>query len=199
MTLQPIFAVSAGIDTKSNSANDLETLENRFSALEVEEPAETQDGVTTIALRTVAQPAYELESPKIMKDREQEKLFALFCLFDDYARLRTYIAGLWIKYKLGQVDFVTASVVSNTAIQLAIRTEEEFIASYPDCPNYDQFLTTFLGALGSSDDEQEIEIDDAAADCKLQLLRSITSIPTILRLNHDLRAMHANCKSDKHF
>lgn len=139
LTLQPCFALSAGT-TDQNASNDprpsvgtLEDLENRFAVLEVEEPEEPQDDGPATSSETVSQPIYDLESPEATRDAEQDKLFAIFCLFDDLARLRSFVTSLWTKHKNGEVGLITASVTTNSAIQVAIRTQEEVLATYPDC------------------------------------------------------------------
>jgi hypothetical protein len=139
MALQPCFALSAGInpgepDPKISSYN-IEDLENRFASLEVEEPMETSDDAQP-ATAGLPKPTYKVETPKDKESVEAEKFFALFCLFDDLQSLRTLLEKLWVEYSLGKVDLITASVTTNAAFQLSVRTQEEMLVAYPECGDY---------------------------------------------------------------
>jgi hypothetical protein len=160
LALQPRFAVSTGSvseevqanDTSKSSSDHLETLENNFAVLGVE------------TLSTPTKPLYELE-PETKADSDEEKLFALFCLFDDLARLSQFLLDVWMDYLL---DKMTTAVITNTAFQLAIRTQDEILAAHPDCGDYQNVLSTMLAVLADkqsiSDDEIEFELDGAIAD-----------------------------------
>jgi hypothetical protein len=120
VALQPRFAVSAGGEPKeeairASSLSILEILENRFAALEVEELAES-DGETPDAppsSPSTREVIYEIESNKEKADLEEERLFAIFCLFDDLDRLRSYVSSIWAEYKKQKIDLITASVTTN--------------------------------------------------------------------------------------
>ena len=53
-------------------------------------------------------------------------MFALHCLWGDLLEIQHYLKGLWLIYSEGKVDLGTVSVVTNTAIDLVRRTEEDF-------------------------------------------------------------------------
>jgi hypothetical protein len=119
VALQPRFAVSAGGEPKEEAIRAplsiLEILENRFAALEVEELAES-DGETPDAppsSPSTREVIYEIESNKEKADLEEERLFAIFCLFDDLDRLRSYVSSIWAEYKKQKIDLITASVTTN--------------------------------------------------------------------------------------
>jgi hypothetical protein len=172
MTLYPRFAVSAGRDSKESdfktSFSNIGELENRFAALEVEEPADVVGGSPAINANTQLSTVYDLESPQTKSDLDQEKLFAIYCLFDDLERLRTHLTQLWMDYKEKRVDLVTAAATTNTAFQLAIRTQNEMLAIYPDCVDYQSILLIVLNELSKNEeadgqDEGEVEMDDNVA------------------------------------
>ncbi|TVY87900.1 hypothetical protein LAWI1_G008034 [Lachnellula willkommii] len=134
--LQPRFgttnAESATKPADLRPTQDIfEYLENRFAVLDVEEPSEQEDVGATTAVPKVSQPVYRLESFENGQDVEEEKLFAIFCLFDDLWRLREYVAELWLDYKNGELDLVTAAITTNTAFQLAIRNQKESLSAFP--------------------------------------------------------------------
>ena len=135
-----LLCTSSGADqtAKSDSKTkgySIEDLENKFAALDVEEPIERSDDAQLTNSKT-PEPFYELELPKNKENAEAEKLFALFCLFDDFQSLRTFVMELWTGYGAGRVDLITASVSTNAAFQLALRTQEEMQAAYPECGDY---------------------------------------------------------------
>jgi hypothetical protein len=140
MALQPCFALSSGVDqtAKPDSKTkrySIEDLENKFVALEVEEPTERSNDAQ-LTNSKAPEPFYELEVPKNKENAEAEKLFALFCLFDDFQSLRTFVMELWTGYGAGRVDLITTSVTTNAAFQLALRTQEEMQTAYPECGDY---------------------------------------------------------------
>ncbi|KAL3423590.1 hypothetical protein PVAG01_05337 [Phlyctema vagabunda] len=109
LTLRPRFAISAGnIGAAESPDNTLENVSNRFEALEVEELeieelAQDQDTDTSAATATPAKvPAstYELVPSKSEEEQESEKLFVVFCLFDDLAQSCTFISKLWLDLRL---------------------------------------------------------------------------------------------------
>jgi hypothetical protein len=173
LTLQSRFAVSTG--NKSEEANPapssstLEHLENRFAALEVEELTESEGepiDVRPVSL-SESEVTYEIEPSKKKEDLEQEKLFAIFCLFDDLDRLRSYIMNVWVEFKEGKIDVLAASVITNTAFQLAIRTQNEILATFPECSEYQKVLEIlvryFAKAQGLNEMEGEVEVHDDVA------------------------------------
>jgi hypothetical protein len=177
LALQPQFAVSVRSSGKESKAPDnlnapksawdgLEDLENRFAALDVEEPAEQLNDAASPPTSS-AQLVYEI-NPKTKANIEEEKLFAMFCLFDDLARLRQYLLDVWVDYLLDKNDLITTAVTTNAAFQLAIRTQDEILAAYPECGDYQNVLATILAVLADkqnvSGDEVEFELDGAVGD-----------------------------------
>ena len=64
------------------------------------------------------------------READEEIILATFCLLEDHQDVRTYLQRTWWNYKLGKVDLMTASAVTNTAIDLVQRTEEDFGRTY---------------------------------------------------------------------
>lgn len=83
----------------------------------------------------------ELKSPDYS---EEDEFFALCCMFEDLNRLRSYLEKVWTKYRDNRLDLVTASVTTNTAIQHAIRTQEEIFPIYPGVVDYRQMYITYV-------------------------------------------------------
>lgn len=139
MALQPRFAVSAGANAANTplAPSTIDDLENCFAALEVEEPSEESVSESKLVPQEVlVQPMYDVEPPESRREIEKEKLFAFFCLFNDLQHLRSFVRTLWIEFGLGVIDLITASVTTNAAFQLAIRTQDEILVAYPECGDY---------------------------------------------------------------
>lgn len=136
ITLQPCFSSTArASEDKPNAqppANTIEDLQNRFAALEVEEPTE-DSGEAAPSPRVV----YEVEPPKSEKEIKREKMFAIFCLFQDFDELQHLIEDMWYEFALGKLDLITASVTTKAAFQVATRMQDELTVLYPDCKYYD--------------------------------------------------------------
>lgn len=117
--LQPRFLTTRQHQTNhtkpasAEGIDSFETIENRFAALEVEDTEEL-DNSSTVSPESVAR-VYELETPKDKKVLEEERMFSIFCLLDDFWQLRDYVSTLWSDYKDEKIDLITASVTTNAA------------------------------------------------------------------------------------
>jgi hypothetical protein len=94
-------------------------------------------------------------------------LFAIYCLFDDLNRLRHYISNLWIQYKTNRLDLIAASFATNTAIQLAVRSQADILSLFPAFMDYQGVLATLLTQhtvqKGNEDGTMEVVMDDDEA------------------------------------
>jgi len=115
------------------SEKDGETLKvtNAYGELEIEELDEgALEAIPRVVLpaskdasehdKSASNVKYEVE------DDGEEWLFALHCLWRDLHEIQHYLKGLWLIYSEGKVDLATVSVVTNTAIDLIRRAEEDF-------------------------------------------------------------------------
>lgn len=158
----------------ASTKNILADLETQFSShtliptVGVEQSEEENTGSTSIPGETDADQIYYLEAPSDRVNRDEDKAFAIFCLLNDFHELRNAIRSAWIKYLIGVSDLITASTITSTAFQLAIRTQEELLADFPDAGDYEMVLTTLMSMIeqtsGESENSDEVEIDDRIAD-----------------------------------
>ncbi|KAI0133331.1 hypothetical protein F4776DRAFT_671349 [Hypoxylon sp. NC0597] len=121
-------------------------LQNRFSQLTVDyiddsfELTATQVAITTTKKAKGQQPrsvdVFELEAKK-----EHDKVFAIFCLFEDLFRIKNHVQQTWIHHQSGKINLVAASIITHAAI-CAIRREEEYIYArfFPQEPKDNGFL-----------------------------------------------------------
>jgi hypothetical protein len=119
--------------------HDFSGLSNRFSNLEVEDTEDIVDTSKTLqslssaaavaksAQKKTPTPAveiYELES-----DDTYERIFDVYCFFEDLHRLQDFLNETWRQYKRGEIDLLTASLTTNAAFDI-IRREEAEVAKY---------------------------------------------------------------------
>lgn len=139
MILQPCFAESATKAAKvpDTDSETIEEITNRFASLEVEEPTE-ETGEPEYQSSNTSQErvVYDVEPPKTKQDIASEKIFSLYCLFDDLQKLRLFVAELWIELSVSDTTLIEAAIVTNAAFQLAIRTQDDILAQHPECADY---------------------------------------------------------------
>ena len=100
----------------TNAYGKLEIEDIDEAALEALPSAQPSDTETA----TTAPTEYKIE------DEGNEWVFAFHCLWDDLHRIQHYPSTLWTTYKEGEIDLSTVSVVTNTAIDLVRRAEDDF-------------------------------------------------------------------------
>jgi hypothetical protein len=129
--------------TRIASEKKIDNIGNLFEYLEVEEPAECIYGDAstpdTSKSKAMSDTIYELEPS------DEDKSFAIFCLFKDLTDIRYLVRQTWAEYRDKQVALTTAAVTMNTAIALFRRLSESFVAEFPQFDEHDKiigYLTT---------------------------------------------------------
>ncbi|KAI9893134.1 MAG: hypothetical protein M1814_000682 [Vezdaea aestivalis] len=64
-----------------------------------------------------------------------EAYFAYLCLLHDIRKIRLYLEGTWEKYKQGESDLMTISIITNTGIEFSRRFHNEFVEAFPKHSN----------------------------------------------------------------
>jgi hypothetical protein len=135
--LEPRFELSSShesSDSTSNS-NDHTRNQNLFDTLNVEDIDEEafnampSVGITASKFQPESQAlaVYELELPK-----DTDLSFIIYCFFEDLVESRNFILQLWDEVRVGKLDFLSASLTANVALQLVRKAEEELIALSPE-------------------------------------------------------------------
>lgn len=154
------------IDAGAKSRAEIEELINFYDVLSVDEDAFDHSAAT----RTDAPPAqnigsyqatpspprtniYEIERPA------EEFIFALFCFFNDLNELRKFLLSLWLRYKDGSLDLMTASVTTNTAINLVSRIEEDLLATFPTSHSAPDIFQKFFDGMGEKRSRTSESVD----------------------------------------
>ena len=149
--------ISKGNTTKAISdriSNGTEMLSNQFDHLELEEPIEIDDALpasstampTTgaAASKTDEKVSHRVEYQSDNDEDDEEKYFAMYCLFTDLHGLRTFIGRTWDDYSDGRMDLMTASILTNTAFDLVRRMETKFFAALPEFESAQKLIQFFM-------------------------------------------------------
>lgn len=119
---------------------------NRFATLSVEElrdvPESVADTNKTIEVEIV-------EDDDIIDGGADVYLshhfFRLFCLFHDLQNWRTFLSQTWSEYRDLKIDLMTASIITDNALQLAQTLITEVVDSWPrKLPNDDLEIQNIL-------------------------------------------------------
>lgn len=154
-TLTPYVTASlkeTAVPVQSTSSKTAEvggkTLNNLFENLEMYDP-EDQDllGAAVIDVQDVgtAQDAQQTQEKELyeLEGSEAETQFAIFCVLQDVHCIQDFVIETWQHYKSGEIDLVTASITTNTAINFVHDAEEQLMVSYPQLTDYLKILEAF--------------------------------------------------------
>jgi len=98
-------------------------ISNRFSKLEVEDIEDiigdsAPPSEPAAATKSKAVVIYEVETDPVI-----DRIFRVFCFFEDLHRIQKFLADTWTKRKGRKLDFVTAAMITDAALDI-IRHEE---------------------------------------------------------------------------
>ncbi|KAK3169759.1 hypothetical protein OEA41_009143 [Lepraria neglecta] len=158
-----------------NEKND-NPLSNRFNHLEVEEPVDIDEASPTSATTASTANAIDFKASNAKRkagrqvkyqsdedEEDDEKFFAMHCLFTDLHDLRTFIGKTWEDYSCGRLDLMISSILANTAFDLARRADENYFAMCPKAGSAQNLIKTsmdFLGLLCGVDPFHKHQPDD---------------------------------------
>ena len=111
---------------------------------------------------------------------DEDICFAVFCIIDDYRQIRIHLQKTWWNYKLGKMDLVDASVITNTAFDLVRRADEEFCCAFPifqnSCQISDAFYAYFCAVRCA--DPGYFELPDDWFNYKMAEIAQLCYMPT---------------------
>jgi len=123
----------------TTALHDLSGLNNRFSNLEVEGTEDFVEPSTALQLLPVSgtpvKPSQKAPTPKAVdvyeleQDNAWEKMFDVYCFFEDLHRIQEFLNDTWKKYKHGEIDLLSATIITNSAFDI-IRREEEQVTAF---------------------------------------------------------------------
>ncbi|KAI9091296.1 hypothetical protein DFS34DRAFT_329689 [Phlyctochytrium arcticum] len=119
------------------NADETVTLENKFALLDFEDLPDELAIDESSPLSSSLPAAYEIDHQEYdVEEDDSEVFFSVYCLFKDLANIRAFIQDLWKEYKAGKVDLVTASVTTNTALEMIHDLQEDFTTLHPLIEDY---------------------------------------------------------------
>ena len=119
-------------------------LSGMFEDLHLEEPGENPlgDAPAVTILRAGAQPT----SIKLkLEQQEGDAAFKIWCFLQDLCDVRTYIRETWQDFKDGELSFMAASLITDTAFGLMRRADENFRAISPTKSTEWRQILQYLG------------------------------------------------------
>jgi hypothetical protein len=72
----------------------------------------------TTARKNQTVVVYELET-----DNSVDRVFDVFCFFEDLHCIQQFLKDTWTKYHLGELNLLTAAIVTDVALDIARREE----------------------------------------------------------------------------
>ncbi|KAI1144327.1 hypothetical protein F5Y05DRAFT_418364 [Hypoxylon sp. FL0543] len=142
---------------KKSTPKDKRTIriENRFSHLNIEDVDDSYHPTPTeTALATSNTPQHIPDSVNVFELEEKrafEDAFSVFCLFEDLNRVRSKLKGTWEDCNSGEINLITATVVTQAAIYMARKGEEGLRSTlFPGKP-VDNCYETLAGMMVSTE------------------------------------------------
>ncbi|KAK4949366.1 hypothetical protein LTR10_011984 [Elasticomyces elasticus] len=120
-------------------------LSNLFACLEVEEPAAVSvSGATTQSKETGSTSASSAGKSFQLVEDQDDSGFATWSYLQDLDDVRTYLRNTWLEYSRGELSFLAASSITDTAFGLLRCAHEDFEKMVPQCSTAKDLLE-FLG------------------------------------------------------
>ncbi|KAF8848910.1 hypothetical protein BDZ45DRAFT_697996 [Acephala macrosclerotiorum] len=107
---------------------------NRFESLEVEDIDQSAyDALPSAIPRSKSATNVELEI-----DADADLPFVVFCFYEDMHRFRHFLVDTWRQVRDEKLSYMTASLITNIAIELIRKEEDALVASFPSLgePSY---------------------------------------------------------------
>lgn len=178
------------LPTRSDPSKQVEapgqTLRNMFENLEMDEPQEIDllDAAVVDVHDVVAvEDSIETQLKELceLESSEAEMRFAIFCTLQDAHRVKDFIIKTWKNYISGEIDLVTASVTTNTAISFVHGAEEQLMASYPQFAGYPELLRAFyplamqtVARMADASDRSAEEINARTTQFELRHVQDVS-------------------------
>ena len=130
---------------KGKSAKPTPRHSNMFANLEIEDLDLQDDGNASDsqAKNLDKAPALAQESNENVYEAEmpdEDVVFAVYCVFQDFDRIQECVCQLWKDYLNGHISLINASATSNTAVEVVERIEMEFFSSFPTFSNWEEVM-----------------------------------------------------------
>ncbi|KAF2774350.1 hypothetical protein EJ03DRAFT_5303 [Teratosphaeria nubilosa] len=125
---------------QANLTSKEEELSNMFACLDLEEPSE----ILLEPPASIATPSIKLVNFRLQK-KQDDAAFQVWCFLQDLTDVREYVKNTWLEYVKGEVSFLVASSVTDTAFGLLRCADEEFTETSPLQDSGWESLLEFFG------------------------------------------------------
>ena len=118
-------------------------LSNRFGALKIHHTDDTltaatiSDELARSQQGTPKKPSKERDTNDIYEaivDEMLDHAFSVFCFFEDLHQIQEYLQETWTRYKSNDLDLISATLTTNSALALVQRLEKDLLESLPTKP-----------------------------------------------------------------
>lgn len=159
-TVHKILQPHTVVDDASDD-EELTLVENVYENLTLEEPSEKflqAPGTQPTTRNPIDRLLYEFADAFVgYLEGYLESSFAATAFFKDVNNIYQQAEQIWHQYRDGKVDLMTASLTSNTAIDLIRQLEDDFFTQFPRFRNIDhRFLKQFKRYDSNHKDAQQL-------------------------------------------
>jgi len=121
------------------------SFENQFAGLHVEDLGEDADldiAASDVAATNTTMRAQNTEEVfEIEEDIESELPFIIFCYFQDLHETVDYVSAVWKRVAAGELDRTAASLITNVALELCTKSENEIKAMNTEAFSKASYIT----------------------------------------------------------
>jgi hypothetical protein len=203
-SMGPKMAATSRKASSSSQVHDLSGLSNRFSSLQMDGTEDTTEITVAIeAISAASGPKLQKAEPRATPtidmfeldyDDSFDPMFDVFCFFEDLHRVQDFLNETWAKFKKGELDLMTAAIITNGAFDLVRREEHELTISIfsDDKLSYQRLssLIFFAESLGRSESpsrHEQLRITPFDNFIFLSTARSVMKFEKFLALKIEVR------------
>lgn len=188
--LRPLMPIEQGVDSLAEAITEvpggvMKNLTNKFDVLQVQEPSEeflqAPDISPTSRIEKKPEVNYEAER---FQDIE-EAYFGFGLLLEDFRNLRKVVLYTWGGYLYGLFDLVSASLVTNTAIDIARQMQEDIQQLFDKYGGSAELLGAFYAGMCAIEGEDPEFRERPSDDMNFRMYDSAESVylPVFMLLN----------------
>lgn len=125
--------------------NEKEALQNLFENLQAEEPMNDAWRSSPVIITSPENTDSSRSQHSNKFNDDNDTLFVLWCLFQDFDAVRKWVRDLWTKHATGERSSFAAGVVTDTAMALMERLYRDYALMINEYPDYRQLWGTWAG------------------------------------------------------
>lgn len=124
-------------------------LTNLFQHLHIDEPADIPNEELIPERNTEFVPPVATSDGFRLDNEREDNLFAVWCLLKDMSDIRLHLKGVWQQYKQGNISFISAAKIADSAICMCGQLADQFTELHPEMSDFDKLIAA-IGAQDSS-------------------------------------------------